>query len=267
MLLVNLGVPMLQSLIGLVFCLFFVDILNAQQATSETSASGVKIEGSSPETTKTEVLPSGTPSFKPSRTLYFISQRSEQVFESGGRELFKDNTSRCTTCEIVVRFVGDEKGYIQPKKVLEALENLPESTKIVVFDFNFKTTQDMEKWKPLIEKLSKNEIFLFVQAGVPEPGERPRFLSQTFFGAMKDVFLFAELSIGERMWPDSHFGYEIFTAKRMPEAYQGQGLVALEFASKWLAKSHLRSYSEWREHLVKKRFNTKRLWVEAQELF
>jgi hypothetical protein len=201
------------------------------------------------------------------KILYFITQRSEAIFTSGGQALFKENTVKCSACEIVPQFVGDEKGYIYPLKVLEALQKIPESTKIVVFDFNFKTTEEMFKWSPYIEKLSKDEILIFVQAGVPEPGERPHLLSQTFFGKLKDVFLFAELSAGERMWPDSHFGFEIFTAKKMPEPFQGQGLVALDFASRWLPKSDVRKPAEWISHFIKKKFGTKRLWVEAQELF
>ncbi len=210
----------------------------------------------------------GTLSFaSDSKTLYFVTLKSKENFDRSAVELFKENTKMCSLCEIIPAYVGDDKGLADIQKVTSSLGKVPEKTRVIVFDFNFKPAAGMEKWGEPLQKLQEKGVLVFAHAGSPEPGERPRLLSQTYFGTMKDVFLFAELSIGERMWPDSHFGPEIFTSKKMPESYAGQGLVALDFASRWLAKSEKRTTEEWLVHLKEKKKNSRRLWVDASELF
>lgn len=207
-----------------------------------------------------------------SKKMAVISAMSESDFDQYAKPLFLENTAGCKNCEMLKIAVVDEKSpnaekpEVLEKKVTEALMNLPEDVKALVFDFNYRSSKEMAKWVEAIQKAQSRGVLVFANAGQPRSGDRPALVKQTLLGEMSDVLLFAETSVGERLWPNSHFGPEIFMAKRMPAALGGKNLVVYDFASRWLKVADRRSSAEWLEHFHTKKKNTKKLWLEVHDV-
>ncbi|MFN7906458.1 MAG: hypothetical protein ACK5P5_14855 [Pseudobdellovibrionaceae bacterium] len=244
----------------------------AQTTTNNSAAAGT----SQPtNTVMANVAPESTPvetkkviSANANRLIYFTHKDQDEVQEL--RVLIQPLTqplmAGCSKCDYSVVSVNYKGTKIDLKDLQKKMDQIPENTKIVVFDFNLKDSEETQFWARQLEGLQQKGILVVSATGRADDSEVPMFLNKTVLGRNQKVILIGELSGQERMWPLSHFGPEVLTALRLPEKYSGQDLAGFYVAVRILPRVQQKSMEDWVTQLFDKKFKTKKLWLDIDEL-
>ncbi len=196
--------------------------------------------------------------------IYFTHKDQDEVEEL--KPLLRPLSSKCAKCEISIISIVYRDSAIDLKDLQKKVSDIPNDTKIVVFDFNLKDTADTQFWAQQLRKIQEKGILIISSTGRALEAEIPMFLNKTVLGQNQKIILIGELSEKERMWPLSHFGPEILTALRLPDQYSGQDLAGLFVALRILPKIQQKTMDEWVTQLSEKKFKTKKIWLDLDEL-
>lgn len=196
--------------------------------------------------------------------LYFTHKDQDEIEELRG--LINPLVKSCSKCDVTLVSISYKGNRIDLKDLQKKMSDIAENTKMVVFDFNLKDSAETKFWSEQIQALQKKGILIVSATGRAQESEIPMFLNKTILGQNSKVILIGELSERERMWPLSHFGPEILTALRLPDQLSGQDLAGFYVAMRILPRVQQKSMEDWVTQLSDKKFKTKKIWLDIDEL-
>lgn len=196
--------------------------------------------------------------------VYFTHKDQDEVEEL--KPLIRPLSSKCAKCEISIVSIAFRGSAIDLKDLQKKVSDVPDNAKMVVFDFNLRDTADTQFWSQQLRKLQDKGVLIISSTGRALESDIPLFLNKTVLGQNQKIILIGELSEKERMWPLSHFGPEILTALKLPDQYSGQDLAGLYVALRILPKVQQKSMEDWVTQLSDKKFKTKKIWLDLDEI-
>ncbi|MNJ94681.1 hypothetical protein D3C87_123830 [compost metagenome] len=200
-------------------------------------------------------------------TVAYFSLTGKEHFENKVKPLFKDNASRCKSCEIVNMTPYTKEGQVDVEALAQAIHALPQQTSFVFMDFNLKNSDEN---KAIVEALNHKAmagVVVVASAGQPQGAEASSPLSRTILGQVQDAVIIGELSERDRLMPQGFYGPEMLTAVRPPKDMMGQGFGPLIFASALAENWQKRTSEEWVSHFKEKKMKTRKLWLGLNDLF
>ena len=239
---------------------------NSSPSTATSEPTNTVMVEVAPESTRVETKKVISANAK--RLIYFTHKDQDEVQELKVliQPLIQQMMTGCSKCDYNVVSVNYKGTKIDLKDLQKKMDEIPENTKIVVFDFNLKDSEENKFWARQLEGLQQKGILVVSATGRADDSEVPMFLNKTVLGRNQKVILIGELSGQERMWPLSHFGPEVLTALRLPEKYSGQDLAGFYVAVRILPRVQQKSMEDWVTQLFDKKFKTKKLWLDIDEL-
>ncbi|HEY8271325.1 MAG TPA: hypothetical protein VIG33_10595 [Pseudobdellovibrionaceae bacterium] len=197
----------------------------------------------------------------------YFSTENQETFEKNVKPAFERLNGACKKCEIMNLTPYDEKGVYSEKDLLEKLKNSPPEISFYFFSWNKKATdRNKELISALGEKIEGGKLVI-APTGQAAEGEPGLPLSRTLMGQTKDVIIIGEIIGNERMLPQSYFGPEMLTALRAPKDLAVQGMGPMYFVGRLANNWSKRKPEEWLQHFKTKKIKSRKIWLDADDLF
>lgn len=219
----------------------------------------VTTQAAEPQTEKKKIYSKDT-----NLLVYFTHKDQDEIEEL--RAMLRPLSGGCSKCEVVVTSIGYKDSAIDLKDLQKKMTEVPENTKVMVFDFNLRDTPETKFWSEQVRQLQAKNILVVSSTGRALESEIPMLLKKTVLGQNSKVIIIGELYAKERMWPLSHFGPEILTALKLPDDLSGQDLAGFYVAVHLLPRIQQKTTDAWVDQLSEKKFKTKKIWLDVDEL-
>ena len=237
----------------------------SSRSSSETPSAVPEVSTATPAPTNNAVIEVKKSDAKNANLLMYFTHKDQDEMEEL-RSLINPLVKTCLKCDVTLVSIAYKGAKIDLKDLQKKMSDVPENTKMVVFDFNLKDSTETKFWGDQIQALQKKGVLVMSATGRAQESEIPMFLNKTVLGQNQKVILIGELSERERMWPLSHFGPEILTALRLPDQFSGQDLAGFYVAMRILPRVQQKSMEDWVTQLSEKKFKTKKIWLDVDEL-
>lgn len=200
-------------------------------------------------------------------TVAYFSMQDPDFFEAKVKPIFKENVSRCKTCEITNMTPYKKNGEVDQEAMVKAIHDLPVDITFVLVDFNLRNSEENKVLAEAFALKAAAGTIVVASAGTPKMKEPSSPLNKTIMGNVKDAFIIGEMSDRDRMTPQGFYGPEMFTVVRPPKDMMGQGFGPLIFASNLAENWTRRSSEEWVSFLKTKKVKSRKLWLELHDIF
>lgn len=200
--------------------------------------------------------------------LGIVDQRSKSDFESQLLPVLKAQLQECTACEIRNLTPYSQTGQFDASLVPQSLEASGNAIHVLLINWNEKINKESgQQIKEILTQLSLRGVLVVASAGMPKDGDSSAPLHRTILGQVPNAIIIGELGETDRLWGSSYYGPEMLTALRPPREQIGQGIASALFASKLSAKLNKKNTGEWIEYLKMKKKNTRKIWLDLDDLF
>jgi hypothetical protein len=196
-----------------------------------------------------------------------IDKSTKVDFESKLLPFLNSELSACKKDDCTVKNFSpyNDKGEYSPAGLLEQIQQISGDVKVVLFNFNEKSSVESKVLVDAVEKLVAKGVLVVAAAGLPVKDDASAPLAQTVFGQVSKIIIIGELGARYELPPSGFFGPEMLTAIRPPKEHMGQGLGASLFATQLVKNYNKRT--NWHEHLQQKKSTCRKIWLEMNDCF